>query len=120
MRTKIVAKLKTGSIKNVVSFGSKLPTPPYVVVKSEIVPGIGRRFRIIAHVLQAANGEASQDKLEDYIREAIGLMEEFQATSRTGKVNRLGRVDSITDIGAVSDDSTISMEAAFIMPTHTF
>jgi len=120
MLTKIVAKLKTGSIKSVVPFGTKLPAPPYVVVKPEVVLGTGRRFRVIAHVAQSATGSGAQTTLEDYIREAIGLMEEFQATSRTGKVNRLGRVDSITDIGAVSDDSTISMEAAFIMPTHTF
>jgi hypothetical protein len=115
MLTKIVAKLKTGTIKNVVPFGTKLPAPPYVVVKPEIVPGTGRRFRVIAHRLQ---GEQSQ--LEDYVREAIALLDEFQATSRTGKLNALGNVESITDIGAVSDDSTISMEAAFIMPTHTF
>jgi hypothetical protein len=115
MLTKVVAVLKTGSVKNVVPFGSKLPVPPYDVVKPEIVPGIGRRFRVIAHRLQ---GE--QIQLEDHIREVIGLLEDFQATSRHGAVNRLGRVESITDIGAVSDDSTISMEAAFVMPTHTF
>ena len=115
MLTKIVAKLKTGSVKAVVPFGSKLPAPPYTVVKPEIVPGVGRRFRIIAH-----RAQGDQTLLEDYILEVLGLLRFFQATSRHGALNRLGLEESITDVVALSDDSTISMEAAFIMPTHTF
>jgi hypothetical protein len=114
MLTKIVAKLKTGSVKNVIPFGDSPPAAPYTVVKPETSMG-GRRFRVIAH-----RAKGQQIQLEDYIREVIVLLEDFQATSRGGAVNRLGRVESITDIGAVSDDSTISMEAAFVMPTHTF
>jgi len=39
MITKIVAQLKTGSVKNVVPFGmGSLPAPPYTVVKGERDP----------------------------------------------------------------------------------
>jgi predicted glycosyltransferase len=123
MLTEIVARLKSGSVPNVVPFGSSLPSPPYVVVRPETVPATslsgsttqGRRFRVIAHFEQG-----QQVMLEDYLREAISLLQNYQATSRHGAVNRLGLVESITDIAAVSDDATISMEAAFFMPTHTF
>ncbi len=114
MLTKVVAALKTGSVKNVVPFGMALPAPPYVVVKPESAIS-GRRFRVIAHF---SRGQILQ--MEDYIREVCALLSEFQATSRHGAVNRLGRVEQIQDIAAVSDDNTISMEAAFVMPTHTF
>lgn len=114
MLTKIVAELKKGTIKNVVPYGSSLPTPPYVVVKPEHIAE-GRRFRIIAHVMPDY-----QCFLEDYMREVIVTLEEFQATSRTGALNALGRVEQIVDIITNNDDGTIAMEAAFVMPTHTF
>ena len=115
MLTKIVEKLKTGSLKTVVPFGSKLPNPPYIVVKPETVPGRGRRFRIIIHYKKG-----QQSQLEDTLRKTIVLLSEYQVASRHGAVNRLGRVESITDIVVGNSDDTISMEAAFLMPTRTF
>ncbi len=116
MVPKVVAKLKTGSVKSVVPFGKlDMPSPPYDVVKTEIVPGVGRRFRVIAH-----RAPTEREQLEDHIREVVRLLEKFQAKSRHGAVNRLGRVESIVDVSVTSDDGTISMEAAFIMPTRTF
>lgn len=114
MLTKVIARIKTGTVKNVIAFGSDLPAVPYTVVKPEAAVG-GRRFRVIAH-----RAKGQQVALEDYIREVIGLLEEYQVASRNGHVNALGRVEKITDIAVVSDDNSISMEAAFIMPTHTF
>lgn len=116
MKTKVVAKLKTSTVKNVVAFGDKLLAPPYDIVKTEVVPGRGRRFRIICHRLAGAGNDLL---LEDHVREVQGLLDGFQATSRHGAVNRLS-FESIVDVGVVSDDGTISMEAAFMMPTHTF
>lgn len=115
MLTKVVAKLKTGPVPNVVPYGSELPNPPYVVVKPEAVPSRGRRFRIIVHYKKG-----QQVQLEDALRKIIVLISEYQVASRFGAVNRLSRVESITDIVAENSDDTISMEAAFMMPTRTF
>lgn len=115
MLTKIIARLKTESVKNVVTFGvKKLPEPPYVVVKPETAPG-GRRFRVIVHF------EAGQQiQLEDYMRTVLALLSEYQDTSRHGCVNRLGRGAITSDIVTGNRDDSISMEAAFLMPTHSF
>jgi len=112
MWSKTVAKLKTGSVKNVVRYGDALPAPPYDVVKPEKAEG-GRRFRVIAH-----RAKGQQDALEDHIREIIRLLDKYEAKSRSGARNCL-RYEEYTDVGATSDDGTISMEASFTMPTRT-
>lgn len=116
MITKIVARLKTSTVKNVVPFGDELPLPPYDVVRPEKA-GDFRRFRIIAH---RKKGELV--KLEDHIRAVIVLLDRYEVASRTGAVNRIDFDfdEGIKDVSAVSDDGTISMEASFLMPTKTF
>ena len=112
MITAVVALLKTGSIKNVVPFGSASAGIPYVVVKPEQAPG-GRRFRIIAHY---AAGQ--QIYLEAYIRdEVVTLLDKQLLTSRNGNHNRLELEDEYLDITVGNDDSTISMERCFLLPS---
>jgi len=108
---KVVARLKTGSIKNVVPFGSDLPAAPYVVVKPESGP-VGRLLRIIAH---RAQGE--QLKLEDYVfGELSTLLSGFESTDRHGNLFKVRSTEEWIDVAAVSDDSTISMERVFYVP----
>lgn len=116
MLTKIVAKLKTGSIKNVVPFGSALPAGRYVVVKPESGPNETRRFRIIPHVAQ---GE--QITLENYLfNEVSTLLSGFQSTDRHGNNFKVLDTGEWTDIVAENDDSTISMERVFYVPQKLY
>jgi len=120
MITKIVAKLKTGTIKNVVPFGSPLPTAPYAVVKEEKSAGNMTRFRVIAH---AAQNAANVLVLDAYVKTELStLLGEFEADDRNGNHFRLEEPDEKewTGIGAVSDDSTISMERVFYAPLLLF
>lgn len=115
MWAKVVEKIKTSSVKNVVPFGaSKMLSAPYDVVKPERVPGGGRRFRIIAH-----RKADEQILLEAHIRELIALLNGFTATTARGTHNSL-KYEDYSDIAPVSIDGTISMEASFLMPTRTF
>jgi len=114
MLAKVVEKIKTSSVKNVVPYGMALPSPPYDVVKGEKVTGIGRRFRVIAH---RKAGEVLA--LEAHVRELIALLNGFTATTARGTHNSIAYND-YSDIAPASDDGTISMEASFLMPTRTF
>lgn len=122
MMSKIIAKLKTGAIKNVVPFDSLIDAngnpvnvqAPYIVVKSETTPG-GRGFRVIVHFPIGA-----RNQLEDTLRASMVLLNGFAATSRTGAFNRLEGPIEYTDVDVVNDDKTISMEALYLMPTKTF
>ena len=118
MITKIVAQLKTGSIKNVVAFGApSLPAPPYVVVKPERDGiGRGRAYRIIAHFMPGQN-----IFLEDYVfNELSNLLDNFTARSRHNNYNRLLTEQDYTDIITSNDDKTISMERVFLLPSRLF
>lgn len=118
MLSKIVARLKTGSIKNVVPFGSIAQNPSYIVVKPERAEnGIGRRFRIIVHMKPD-----QQEFLEDYIfNELSTLLTDYQVESRHGNLNQLiMEDDNYTDITISNSDGTISMERCFIMPSKLF
>ncbi len=116
MKPVIVAKLKTGTIKNVVPFGSVLPSAPYVVVKEEPAPGDEVRFRIIAHMAKA------QDlALRSYIfTELSTLLSGFEAESSSGNRFSLEDRGEWYPVAAVSDDSTISMERCFYAPHLLF
>lgn len=115
MITKIVERLKTGTVTNVVAFGSNLPQAPYVVVKQESDPlGRGTAFRVIAHFLPG-----QQTFLEDYIRNDLGnLLTDFSSLSRHGNLNSLYEDEflDLPQITANNDDGTISMERIFYMP----
>ena len=114
MTTKIVERLKTGTIKHVVQFGvENLPAPPYVVVKSEKdILGRGSIFRIIAHYLPGQN-----IFLDDYVNtEVFDLLDNFSAESRNGNYNTLLTENDYNDIIIGNDDKTISKERIFLLP----
>ena len=118
MIDKIVAQLKTGSIKNVVPYGSpQLPNPPYIVVRPEADSiGRGTVYRIIIHMLPG-----QQIFLEDYLRKDISdLLDEFGATTRHGNYNELMTTDEYNDIIISNDDGTISMERSYLLPSRLF
>jgi hypothetical protein len=120
MLTKIVAKLKTGTIRNVVPFGSPLPAAPYVVVREESAPLKMTRFRIIAHVSQSV---ANVLVLDTYIKSELStLLSGFEADDRNGNHFKLEEPEETewTGVGAVSDDNTISMERCFYAPLLLF
>jgi hypothetical protein len=118
MLTKIVAKLKTGSVKNVVPFGSPLPIPPYIVVREENAGGNLTRFRVIAHMTQA-----NVLTLDTYVKGELGtLLAGFEGDDRFANHFKLEEpIDKEwTGVGAVSDDNTISMERSFYAPLLLF
>jgi hypothetical protein len=118
MITKIVAKLKTGSIKNVVPFGTKPAAIPYVVVKQEPARGNETRFRIIAHMVQGA-----QVALNDYIfHELSHLLTGFEADDSNTNHFKIEEPNEKewSGVAAVSDDNTISMERSFYAPLLLF
>lgn len=114
MTTKIVERLKTGIVKNVVPFGVEhLPEPPYTVVKPEKDPlDRGTLYRIIAHYLPGQN-----EFLKRYImKDVFDLLDNFMAEMDTGNYNRLLTENDYTDIIIDNDDKTISMERVFLLP----
>lgn len=120
MLTKIVAKLKTGSIKNAIPFGSPTPKGDYVVAKIEKAPGNMARIRIIPHMAQSA---ANVTALEAYtLTELSTLLSGFEADDRAGNHFKLEEPEEKewVGIGAVSDDNTISMERCFYTPLLLF
>jgi hypothetical protein len=118
MQTKVVAKLKTGSIKNVVPFGSPLPVPPYVVVKEENAGNHMVRFRIIPHMAQGGTIQ-----LRAYVfTELPTLLADFESTDVNGNHFKLEEPwpREWQDVIPASDDSTISMERSFYAPLFLF
>lgn len=114
MITKIVAKLKTGSITSVVPFGFPLPTPPYVVVSiKNDVAGRGTAFHIFTHMVPTALVQ-----LNNYVRgELSTLLSDFKATSSNGNLNQLWQdYNQLPELVISNDDGTISMERVFWMP----
>jgi hypothetical protein len=114
---KIVAKLKTGDIKNVIPFGNDRPPAPYVVV-GESYTARGVEYSVWAHFKKG-----QQLFLEDYMREDLSdLLDGFSVTTRHGNHNKL---ESLTDFGISgiitnNDDGTISRERRFLMPSILF
>jgi hypothetical protein len=121
MIVKVVEKLKTGTIKNVVPFGAPRPSSaPYVVVKEEKADGNRTRFRVIPHMAQTV---ANVLALDSYTKSELStLLGDFEADDRFGNYFKLEESDEIewTGVGAVSDDSTISMERCFYAPLLLF
>jgi hypothetical protein len=110
--SKIIEKLKTGTVKNVVPYGiSKMPVVPYIVVKPES-RSTGRAFRIITHF--PANCIAD---LEDFnFIELPSLLDKFSAIDRHGCLNSLFQENDYRDIIVGNDDGSIAMEMVYIMP----
>jgi len=115
--TKIIERLKTGSIKNVVAFGNTLPTAPYVVVKLESDPlGQGRNYRIIAHY---KIGQGTY--LEDYVVDELStLLDKYEALTRHGNYQKLYATQQMSGIITENDDNTIAMERVFLAPGIIF
>lgn len=113
----IITQLKTGSIKNVVNYGSARPEPPYVVVRRENDAfGRGQIFWIFAHY-----SPGQQAWLEDYcFDEVITLLDNFATQTRQGNDNQLSIEQDYQDIVVDNDDGTISMGRRFLMPSRTF
>lgn len=105
----IVAKLKThATYKNVVPFGSQLPTAPYIVVRVEPTQLGYTRVRVTAHMAQG-----QQVFLETYVRKIAYDLLAYKTLTETG-VRRI-RLEPI-GLGSVvanNSDSTISQEATF-------
>jgi hypothetical protein len=113
----VVEKLKTGTIKNVVPFGSKLPAAPYVVVKQEPAPDNETRFRIIVHAVQGSQIII----LNPYIfNELSTLLSGFSAEDEVGNQFLLEDRQEWSGVIPSSDDSTISMERCFYAPLLLF
>ena len=118
MIAEIIAQLKTGSIKNIIPFGSATPSAaPYIVVKPEI-NNKGRGVRIILHYKQGANmyvsGGVTHTPMDDYIyNELPSLLSEWTMTNNHGESMTVHDTGEITDITAVSDDNTVAMERLF-------
>lgn len=113
MLTKIMERLRTGSIGNVFRFGD-VDTPtgsPYVIVKPETNP-IGRTFRIIAHFDKGFGRD-----LDLYIfNELPDLLSNYSYTDEYGNYVTVKDAKEYTDIITDNDDSTISMERLFYIP----
>jgi hypothetical protein len=113
MITKIVAQLKTGSIKKVIPYGKPIPTPPYIVVK-EFTHPMGNGYFIIVHFNQG-----QQILLDDYIKKDIPtLLNNFKATTRNGNLQELQSdiFEPIPELQVQNDDDTISKERVYWMP----
>jgi hypothetical protein len=113
MLAEVVTKLKTGSIKNVVVFGSSVPSSvPYVVVKPESLPQ-GRGVRIIVHMTMNY-----QIDLEEYVFNEVSLLlKNLKCVDSYGNVNYIRDVEEYTDIVVSNDDNTISMDRLFVAPS---
>ena len=118
MLTKIIDRLKQGTVNRVVAYGvEQLPEPPYIVVRPERNPiGNGRNYRIIVHFLPG-----QQTFLEDYARNNVfDLLDNYKTNSRHGNYNQVLTEDDWSDIITNNDDGTISMERVFLVPSLIF
>lgn len=118
MITKIVAQLKTGMVKNVVSFGetSVMPAPPYIVVKEEEdVLGRGDIYRVIIHVPIGANVF-----LKQYMANVQELLDGFEAETYLGNWQRICPEGPVSGIINGNDDNTIARERKYLCPTIYF
>ena len=116
--TKVVEKLKTGKIKNVMPYGEdQLPAPPYIIVKTERDPvGAGTIYRIIVHMTPGQN-----TFLEDYTKGDIAdMLDNFAAYDRHGNYNMLLTQNSYVDTIVNNDDGSISREAVYLLPSKIF
>jgi len=119
MRAEIIERLKTSSIKNVVSFGNDgLIAPPYIVVCPRKDPlRRGRLYCITVHYKKN-----QQDWLEKYFwKELQLLLNGYSVVTVNGNTLRLeDRMEDYTDIIMGNDDGTISMDGIWLMPSNKY
>jgi hypothetical protein len=105
----IVSELKKGSVKAVVPFGSStLPAAPYLVVKEEPTPVLGRTtYRVIGHW---PKGDILG--VRRYMRRDVyNLLANKTLTSpNTGAKNLVESAQEIGTLVLENDDKTVSME----------
>lgn len=107
----IVNRLKTGTIKNVVPFGSKPTAIPYIVVKCERDGGV-RLIRVTVH-----HNQGYQVDVEKYVLHNLSvLLRNWKGTDSYGNTFIVKDTGEYTDIVTTNDDSTISMERVFYVP----
>ena len=109
----IIKKLRAGSVKNVVYFGTSdnFPDPPYVVVKPESgVLTNTRSYRISVHFMQG-----QLDALEDYALTEIDNLLLPYIDLENGKRHKL-YIGGYTDITADPSDNTYFMERIYYSP----
>lgn len=118
MIDKIIARLKTGTIKNVYEFGTvQTKLAPYIVVKGEKdALGIGEEYRIFVHM-----PPGQQIALEDYLFNTLSVLlpNGFTVTTRNGNTAELLHTQEWSGT-ITNDDGTISMERSFLMPLIIF
>ena len=115
----IIARLKTGKIKNVYPFGTlDKPPRPYIIVKQEVaMDGNGYNIRVIVHM------EPDQQlDLEDFVRNDLSiLLSEWGGVSHNGAYNQLDKgISEFPFLISQNDDGTIAMERVFLLPSILF
>lgn len=118
MITAIVAKLKEGKVKNVVALGqaTKLPAPPYIVVREENDPlGRGDIYRVIIH-----GPIGTIVLLKEYMAEVQSLLNDFEGTTHLGNKQRICAEGPVRGIIEGNDDGTIAIERTYLCPTIYF
>lgn len=106
-----VVQLKTGTVKNVVAYPDKSPTKPYLVVKAESRPELGRTdYRVFVH------GDQSQKLwIRKYAKaDVYNLLADRRLTSAYfGCTNLVRSSDYFSETPVLNDDGTIAMERLF-------
>ncbi len=118
MLIKIIDRLKTGKIKNVVAYGApSLPATPYVVVRIQQDPlGRGKLIRLFTHFAPGSN-----IFLEDYVLDELStLLNDFTFTTRHGNKQKIEFIDDYGEVVPDNDDKSISMERSFLVPGKLF
>lgn len=114
----IRARLKTGSITQVIEFGEERPAPArgYVVIKDEGSTDGGKSFRLIAHLPVGDN-----DRIRRYVQKELSdLLVGQILTDSEGNSNELLITGETTGIITGNDDGTLSMERVFLLPGFEF
>ena len=109
----IIARLKEGSIKDVVLFSNSVqfPGPPYVVVKPETgIRENTRQFRIIVH-----HKEGMFDELQQYTLVELDKLLSGTIADDDGSRFKLHKA-GYTDITAEPEGDTYFMEKLYMIP----
>lgn len=121
MLTAIINKLKTGTIKTVVSRGDgvKNLTPPYVVVWEDAQVSAGNAQANGGFFVSCHNVIGTEDDIRNYLsNEVIGLLHKINLTTNdTPPVTfRLEDTMEMSALVQSNDDGTISRDRLFLLP----
>ena len=112
MQGRIIARLKEGSIKNVVPFGTeRYGLPPYVIVKLET----GHQRINVRIILRIPQG--TQQLYRPYLfSEVSDLLKDWMSTDENGNTFIVWDSGDWSEASALTDDNTLSMERIFYVP----